>query len=221
MVANPDVPPSQCPTGGDAVCQIVAALTGKEAEHVEDTVPVVLCSRVQGNVHEKYDYIGYGSCSGANLALGGPSDCQYGCVGFGECAQACPVDAITMVDNFPVIDEETCIKCGLCAKACPKGIIRMVPKNARVLIRCSTKDPGKVTQAVCDVGCIHCKACIKKCPAKAISVIDGKVTIDTEKCLAYGPSCNQVCIEACDKRHILQPFVDAARQAEPKKVQAA
>ncbi len=218
---DPDVPPNQCPTGGDAVCQIVAALTGKEAGRVEDTIPVVLCSRVQGKVDKKYDYIGYGSCSGANLALGGPSECEYGCVGFGECAKACPVDAITMVDNFPVIDEEACIKCGLCAKACPKNIIQMVPKNARVLIRCSTKDPGKVTLAICDVGCIHCKACIKKCPAKAISIVDGKVMIDIGKCVAYGPACNEVCIEACDKQHTVQPYRSHEKAVQREQAQAA
>jgi electron transport complex protein RnfB len=199
----------------------VAALTGKEAGSVEDTVPVVLCSRVQGKVHKKYNYVGDGSCSGANLVLGGPSECEYGCLGFGECAKACPVEAITMVDDFPVIDEDQCIRCGLCAKTCPKGIIQMVPKNARVLIRCSTKDPGKVTQAICDVGCIHCKACIKKCPAKAISVGDGKVTIDTKKCVAYGPACKEVCVEACNKVHILQPLRHTKRQAEPQKAAAA
>ena len=169
-------------------------------------VAVVRCSRIQGKVHLKYNYIGYGTCSGANLAFSGPLDCQYGCVGFGECAEACPFDAITMVDNFPVVDPDECVACGGCVSACTKGIIKLVPKNARVIIRCSTKDSAKVTKAICKVGCIHDKACIKKCPADAISEVDGVVTIDQEKCIEYGPECKEACIKACKKQQILQPL---------------
>lgn len=173
---------------------------------MEDMVAVVNCSRIQGKVHKKYNYIGYGTCSGANLAFSGPLDCQYGCVGFGECAEACPFDAITMVDGFPTVDPDECVACGSCVKACTKGIIQLIPKNARVFCPCSTKDVAKVTMSVCKVGCIRDKACIRKCPAKAISEVDGVVTIDQKTCMEYGPGCEEVCISACKKVHILQSF---------------
>ncbi len=184
----------------------MAEITGKGAGAVEEMVAVVRCSRVQGDVHKKYNYIGYGTCSGAHLAFAGPSDCQYGCVGFGECATACPFGAITMVNDFPVVDPDVCVACGSCVGACPKGLIKLVPKANRVIIRCSTADSAKVTRAICKAGCIHDKACIRKCPAEAISEVNGVVTIDQEKCMAFGPECKEVCIEACKKVHCLQPL---------------
>lgn len=213
-MTDPNVPPNRCFPGGDAVAKIIAGITNKKAERLNGCVPVVFCARPQGDVHKRHCYIGYGTCSGADMAFGGPSECPYGCVGFGDCAKVCPVGAITMVDDFPVIDEKRCIGCGACVEACPKGIIRLVPEDARVLVRCSSKDPGKVVRAVCDAGCIHCKACIKKCPANAISEVNGRVEVDLRKCLAYGPDCKEVCIQACNKRHILQPFRPRKEDAE-------
>jgi len=216
VVTDPEVAPNLCRPGGEETAKEVARITGKQMGSVEPIVAAVRCSRVQGKVHVKYSYIGYGTCSAANLAFSGPMECQYGCVGFGECAESCPFDAITMVDNFPVIDENTCMGCGTCVSVCPKGILTLVPRNARVIIRCSTKDSAKETRAVCEVGCIHCKACVRKCPAEAISEVHGVITIDQKKCLEYGPECNEVCIDAC-KRGILQPFHP---RAEKEKVAA-
>jgi len=41
------------------------------------------------------------------------------CVGCGECAAICPVEAVQIVDGAPVIDTEWCIGCGVCATVCP------------------------------------------------------------------------------------------------------
>jgi len=206
VVHNPDVPPNLCFPGKKPVADKVAQITGKAAGAAEPVVAVVHCSRVPGDVHKKYSYVGYGTCTGADLAFSGPMECQYGCVGFGECANACQFGAITMVNNFPVIDPEKCVACGACVKTCPKRIIKLIPKNARVFIPCSTKDSAKVTMAICQAGCIHDKACIRKCPAEAISEVDGIVTVDQKKCIAYGPSCEEVCISACKKVNLVQSF---------------
>ncbi len=45
--------------------------------------------------------------------------CVKGCIGCTLCAKKCPVDAIEMVDNLPVIDHETCTGCRVCVKVCP------------------------------------------------------------------------------------------------------
>ncbi len=208
VVHDPDVSTSLCFPGKKPVADAIAEITGKAAGATEDVVAVVHCSKVPGNVHDKYHYVGYGSCTGATLAFSGPLDCQYGCLGFGECVGACQFEAITMVNNFPVIDPEKCVACGICVKTCPKGIIKLIPQNARVFKPCSTKDTAKIVKAICKSGCITDKGCVRKCPAKAITVEDGVVTIDHKTCVEYGPSCEEACISACKKVKvgIIQPF---------------
>jgi len=41
------------------------------------------------------------------------------CTGCGQCVDICPVDAIAMEGDYPVVDNAWCIGCGLCLKPCP------------------------------------------------------------------------------------------------------
>jgi electron transport complex protein RnfB len=199
VVEDPDVPPNLCFPGKESVATAVAEITGKQMAEMEDMIATVRCSRIEGRVSHKHEYIGFASCTAANLAFGGPSDCQYACVGFGECAAVCPFDAITMEEGFPVVDPGRCVACGTCVKVCPKKIIELMPLKVRVYVPCSTKDLGKNVMKVCQVGCISCKMCVKKCPAEAVTMENGLVQIDHKKCLEYGPSCEEVCVEKCPR----------------------
>ncbi|WP_028319130.1 RnfABCDGE type electron transport complex subunit B [Desulfobulbus elongatus] len=205
VVTNPDVPPNLCFPGKEAVAAVVANLTGKKMVEVEDQMAVARCSRVEGRVSHKHHYIGFRSCTAANLGFGGPSQCRYACIGLGECADACPFDAITMVDNFPVINPDKCVSCGVCVRTCPKKIIELQTLKARVTVPCSSQDLGKDVKAVCAVGCIGCKLCVKACPAQAVSYTDNRIVIDHKTCIAYGPSCEEVCVSKCP-RQIFRPF---------------
>lgn len=199
VVTNPDVPPNLCFPGKEAVAEKVAALTGKKMTAVEDTIAVTRCSRVEGKVKQKHKYIGFSTCTAANLGYGGPVSCPYACVGLGECAAACPFGAIEMVDDFPVIDPDKCVSCGVCVKTCPKKIIEIQTMKARVWVPCSTKDAGKAVMGVCEVGCIGCKMCVKACPANAVAYQGNLVIIDHAACIAYGPSCGEACVEKCPR----------------------
>jgi electron transport complex protein RnfB len=200
VVNNPDVPPNLCFPGKEAVAAVVAELTGKKMVEVEDQMAVVRCSRVEGRVSHKHHYIGFNSCTAANLGFGGPSKCQYACIGLGECASACPFDAITMVDNFPVINPDKCVSCGVCVRTCPKKIIELQTLKARVHVPCSSQDLGKEVKAVCEVGCIGCKLCVKVCPAQAVAYTGNLVVIDHKSCIAYGPACEEVCVSKCPRQ---------------------
>ena len=74
-----------CAPGGAEVSAAVAKITGLEAGSVTPMAAVVLC---QGNMHNtdtKLNYMGVKSCKMATQLFGGPKECIYGCIGFGDC----------------------------------------------------------------------------------------------------------------------------------------
>lgn len=58
-------------------------------------------------------------CKGKEVMNG----CSKGCIACGMCAKVCPQQAITMVDNLPVIDYKKCVGCKACAAKCPRKVI--------------------------------------------------------------------------------------------------
>ena len=86
-----------------------------------------------------------------------------------KCQESCPKDAITIVDNKPVIDMDKCIKCGRCAKACPYDAI--IEQSRPCIKSCKVKalsmdeyDRAKIDNDKC----IACGACVYNCPFGAI-----------------------------------------------------
>lgn len=43
------------------------------------------------------------------------------CSGCGICVEVCPVAALKIEGDYPVVDEEWCIGCGVCVSKCPSG----------------------------------------------------------------------------------------------------
>jgi Pyruvate/2-oxoacid:ferredoxin oxidoreductase delta subunit len=56
------------------------------------------------------------------------------CSECGDCASACPINAIKMkTEGGPDIDEAICIGCGVCGLKCPTGSMTLVKRKERVL----------------------------------------------------------------------------------------
>ncbi len=45
-------------------------------------------------------------------------------VGWERCGEGCPGEAIAMVDEKAVIDQEKCTECGACIEECPQEAIK-------------------------------------------------------------------------------------------------
>ena len=150
-----------------------------------------------GSEHNKEKYMNYQgieTCLAACMLYGGISKCSYGCIGFGDCKEACPYGAINICNGLAVIDHKKCKGCSKCVAACPKKIIKFVPLKNQAVVRCSNCDKGALTNKVCKTGCIGCKQCVKICEHGAITVKDFLARVDSKKCVGCGK-----CIEACKR----------------------
>ncbi|MCF6157704.1 MAG: RnfABCDGE type electron transport complex subunit B [wastewater metagenome] len=188
---------SDCSVGQATVAQRIANIMGVTFEKRERSISVVMC-HARG-VKDKFTYDGIKDCRAANIIGGGFLGCDYGCLGFGTCVEACKFEAMYMgKDGLPKVIEDRCTGCGKCAVVCPRNIISMVPESKRVHVRCKSLDKGAVARKTCQDSCIACKQCEKKCPYDAIHVQNNLAVIDYNKCTSCGK-----CVEVCPNHTII------------------
>jgi len=187
-----------CVPGADAVSQKISDILGVEFVDVIEKAAFVRCNGNTNDTERPNVYDGIPTCKAATMVYGGPNACKYSCLGCGDCAAACPVDAICVVDGIAHVNRKICIGCGLCAERCPKGIIELAPRIAKVAVMCSSCDKGAVARKKCKNACIGCKKCELNCPEKAITVKDNLANIDYTKCTSCG-KCAEVCPTGCIK----------------------
>jgi Fe-S-cluster-containing hydrogenase component 2 len=68
----------------------------------------------------------------------------------GECAEACPVEAIKKVDGHYEVNTEECTGCLLCVEACPRGVM-FTHRDHEAPFKCTL-----------------CGTCIEFCPRGAL-----------------------------------------------------
>lgn len=166
----------------------------------EATVAVVHC--MGGNrATDKYEYNGFEDCRNAQMLLGGPKSCEYGCMALCACVKSCPNGGVVIDKTVGTakVDRSQCTSCGSCIDACPKNIIDRIPQSAKIYVACSNKDKGKDVVKVCKVGCIACGKCERGCPSGAIKVIDNLAQIDYAKCTG----CLK-CVSECPRKCIAE-----------------
>jgi len=158
----------------------IAELLGKEINPIEKKVARIACSGGNDNAVRKAKYVGLHGCRAALLASGGGKACVWGCIGFGDCVEACSFNALSMSkDNLPLVDENLCVGCGICTTTCPQQLISLQNINNRLWIACNNHDKGTETRKVCNVGCLGCGLCTRS--SEAISIKDNLAKIDYAK----------------------------------------
>lgn len=192
-----------CPVGGAAVMGQVADLLGMAVANSEPKVAVVRCNGTCELRPHIAEYNGLKTCSAMHSCGAGETACGFGCLGCGDCANACSFGALTInpETGLPEVDEEKCTACGACVKACPRHIIELRKKgvkNRRVYVRCVNQDKGAVAMKACKAACIGCGKCAKECKFEAITVENNISYIDPDKCRL----CRK-CVEACPTHAIV------------------
>ena len=218
MVTSDDISKLYCPVGGSEVMAEAARIVGKAVAEAAPQLAVVRCNGTCENRPRTNKYEGAENCTIAATLYGGETGCSYGCLGLGECVDACNFDAMYMdpVTGLPVVIEENCVACGACVEACPKDIIELRnigPKSRRIYVSCVNKDKGGPARKACSVACIGCGKCEKVCAFDAITIKDNLAYIDYEKCKL----CRK-CVEVCptDAIHEINFPVRKPKPAAPK-----
>ena len=188
-----------CVPGAEDTANALGEVLGIEVEAPKDVVAFVHCNGNCEATSVKAEYDGISTCRAASMLYGGPEACRFGCLGLGDCAAACPAEAICVKDGIAHVDTSRCLGCGLCSSVCPKKIISMVPQETRSVVMCSSQDKGADARKVCKNACIGCKKCEKTCPSGAISVKHNLAVIDYDKCNHCG-ACADVCPTGCLKK---------------------
>ncbi|MDY6802112.1 MAG: Fe-S cluster domain-containing protein [Bacteroidota bacterium] len=204
LVNADDISDLYCPVGGNETMAAVAKILGKEVEEKEPLVAVVRCSGSPEHRKRVNQYDGAFSCAISSSLYAGETDCQYGCLGLGDCVDACDFDAIYMDEKtgLPVVIDDNCTACGACVKACPNDIIELRKKNKKdrkIFVSCVNQDKGGIARKACKVACIGCGKCVKVCPFDAITMENFLAYIDPNKCKL----CRK-CVSECPTEAILE-----------------
>ena len=192
-----------CVAGGSETTSKVASILGVDAGESVKKVAFLACAGTKDCAKDKGIYSGVETCQAAQLAVNGTKLCAFGCIGYGDCVEACPFDAIMLGANgLPVVLEDKCVGCGKCTKACPKHLLKLIPAETKgAIAKCSCQSDNKPQiRKDCTAGCFKCGLCAKKCPEGAIDISSGFPVIDYTKCTSCGE-----CVKACvDKVLVLR-----------------
>ncbi len=195
-VASGEAKPDLCTVGGEKTAKEIGEALGIEVIAKEKNIAVVRCSGTNSACGKRFEYVGVKSCSAANLLHGGDTLCEFGCLGYGDCMNACEYGAVSVVDGLARINPELCTGCTKCSQRCPRSLIMMRPYSKSHTVGCQSKLKGAVQRKICTAGCIGCGKCTKVCPTEAISLKENLARIDTAKCTDCG-ACKEACPTHC------------------------
>ena len=187
LVKNDNIDALYCPVAGGDVMKSIAGYLGKSAADKAPMVATMLCGGTCQKRPKINHYDGALSCAVVNTFYIGETGCAFGCIGYGDCVQACKFGAMALNPETGLveIDPDKCTACGACVKTCPKGLIELRkkwPKNRAIYVACRSKNRGSVVMKVCKAGCIGCGKCAKACPFGAITIDNYLAYINPDKC---------------------------------------
>lgn len=195
-IASGDPEYGRCLAGGQTLRSKLSELAAEHARQSEPLVAIVSCQGTPRRSRDRFRYLGIPSCRAAAILHGGPKECLYGCMGFGDCVAACPHGALKLgPDGFPAVDFARCRGCGRCVNTCPKQVIRLAPRSQQIYLACICQAKSEGLPGRCQAGCTSCSACLQACPYGAISWEGALPRIDHLRCR----SCS-ICVFKCPSK---------------------
>ncbi|MFP4147583.1 MAG: RnfABCDGE type electron transport complex subunit B [Halorhodospira sp.] len=186
--------PSQCTVNASELNQQIADLLGVSVGKQERLIARLACAGGTHVAANRARYEGLKSCRAAALVAGGGKGCVWGCLGLGDCIEACSFGAIELNRyGLPIVDAERCTGCGDCVDICPKNLFSLHPESRRLWVACSNQDPQDEAEAQCEVACTGCGRCVADAPEGLIRIENHLAVIDYSKNDLASP----VAIERC------------------------
>lgn len=162
-----------CPVASPEQMEEMAAILGVDASTGEKTIARIMCQGGINDTAKKANYLGGKTCASAHLGGGGDKLCSASCLGYGDCVEACPFDAMYLDERgLPVVIDEKCTGCGNCVAPCPRDLVEMHPVSSKLFVLCKNKDEALFARSVCLYACTACNQCVKNAP------VEGGMTIE-------------------------------------------
>jgi Na+-translocating ferredoxin:NAD+ oxidoreductase RNF subunit RnfB len=171
--------PGECTVNSVEGNKAIADFLGVALGEHEKLVARLSCAGGTHVAYRRAHYQGLESCRAASAVGGGGKGCNWGCLGFGDCAEVCDFDAIFM-DEFalPIVVEDRCTACGDCVEVCPKELFSLLPLGNRLFVACKNLDLGDAALRECEVACTACGKCVADAPKGLIEVKNNLAVID-------------------------------------------
>lgn len=206
--------PAQCTVSSREMTEFIASYLGVELGNEERKVARLACAGGNHVARMRAEYSGMGSCRAAVAAGGGGKACAWGCLGLGDCDEACDFDAIYMDRHgLPVVIEEKCVACNDCVIACPLNLFELMPVSHKLYVACKSLAEGDEALADCEVACTGCARCAMDAPEGLIKIVDNLAVIDYSKNELATP----LAIQRCPTGAIVWWDKDGARRGEGAK----
>jgi Na+-translocating ferredoxin:NAD+ oxidoreductase RNF subunit RnfB len=171
--------PAQCTVAAPDAIEAVAELLDVDPGKQERRVARLHCAGGRGEAYQIAEYQGLESCLAAAVVSGGGKGCSWGCMGLGDCKDACTFDAISMnVDGLPVVAIDKCTACGDCVDTCPRDLFELMPLSHKLFVQCNAPLAGEMAVALCKTACDACEHCVADAAPGLIHMADNLPVVD-------------------------------------------
>ncbi len=165
------VDPSICTGMQDKARKLISEILQVEINVVSKKVARLACAGGSHVARVRVHYEGLRSCLAAQLASGGGKGCAWGCLGFGDCVEACRFDALELNEHkLPVVLVDRCTACGDCVDACPRDLFSIVDETEKLWVNCKNQAFGDEALNECDVACTACERCVLDAPESVMKM---------------------------------------------------